>query len=76
MLEEGRYTSISELAAVERVDRGYLGRLLQLTLLAPAVVEAILDGRQAEGGTFAALLEAPSLVWIEQRALLDPPSRS
>lgn len=43
-LDEGRYASISEMAAAERIDRGYLGRLLQLTLLAPDIVEAILDG--------------------------------
>jgi hypothetical protein len=44
LLEEGRYASISEMAAAERIDRGYVGRLLQLTLLAPDIVEAILDG--------------------------------
>jgi hypothetical protein len=47
LLDEGRYASISEMAAAEKLDRGYLGRILQLTLLAPAIVEAILDGRQA-----------------------------
>ena len=46
LLEEGRYASISELAKAEKIDRGYLGRILQLTLLAPDIVEAILDGRQ------------------------------
>src|SRR5215217_3658204 len=46
LLDEGRYASISEMAAGERIDRGYLGRVLQLTLLAPNIVESILDGRQ------------------------------
>ena len=49
LLDEGRYASISEMAAAEQIDRGYLGRVLQLTLLAPDLVEAILDGRQPEG---------------------------
>lgn len=44
MLEDGRYASISEMAAAEKVERGYLGSLLRLTLLAPDMVEAILDG--------------------------------
>jgi hypothetical protein len=44
MLEEGRYASVRELAAAEAVDRAYVGRALNLTLLAPAVVEGILDG--------------------------------
>ncbi len=37
MLAEGRYTSISEMAATERFDRCYLGRILQLTLVAPDI---------------------------------------
>ena len=41
MLDEGRYASISEMAAAEKIERGYLGKVLQLTLLPPAVVEAI-----------------------------------
>ena len=45
LLDEGRYASISEMAAAERIERGYLGTLLRLTLLAPDIVEAILSGR-------------------------------
>src|SRR5918993_5475460 len=50
LLDEGRYASISEMAAAERIERGYLGRVLQLTLLAPDIVDAILDGRQPDAG--------------------------
>jgi hypothetical protein len=57
LLEEGRYASISEMAAAERIDRGYLGRLLRLTLLAPNIVEAILDGRQPKAINLPRLLE-------------------
>lgn len=39
---QGRHASITEMSAAEKIDRGYLGRLLQLTLLAPEIVEAIL----------------------------------
>jgi hypothetical protein len=35
LLENGTYASISELAKAEKIDRGYLGRILQLTLPAP-----------------------------------------
>jgi hypothetical protein len=72
LLDEGRYASISEMAAAEKLDRGYIGRLLQLTLLAPDIVEAILDGRQPEGLGLPALLEPLSVAWTEQRARLDP----
>ena len=40
MLEDGRYASISEIAAAEKIDRGYVGCILRLTLLAPDIVEA------------------------------------
>jgi hypothetical protein len=63
MLEEGRYASISEMAKAEGVERGYVGSLLRLTLLAPEMVEAILDGRQSEGVTLPALLEGVPVGW-------------
>jgi hypothetical protein len=44
MMEEGRYAAISELAAVEWVDRGHLGSLLR-----PSLIEAFSNGAVAEG---------------------------
>ena len=41
MLEEGRYASIRELAVAEKVDRAYVGRVLNLTLMPPKEVEAL-----------------------------------
>ncbi len=60
MLDDGRYGSVSELAAGEKLDRGYLGKILMLTLLAPDIVEAIMDGRQpAELGVHVLLQGFP-----------------
>ena len=70
MLEEGRYASISETAAAEKLDRGYLGSILQLTLLAPDIVEAILDGRQPPELGLPRLLEPFPAEWSEQRERL------
>jgi hypothetical protein len=69
MVDDGRYASITELTAAEKVDRGYVGRLLQLTLLGPDIVEAILDGRHCEEVTLAALWEGVSLEWREKGTL-------
>ena len=70
LLDEGRYASISDMAAGEKIERGYLGTLLRLTLLAPEMVEAILNGRQPEGVTLPALLAGVAVGWGEQPALL------
>jgi hypothetical protein len=70
LLDEGRYASISEMAAAEKIERGYLGTLLRLTLLAPDIVEAILDGRQALALGLAGLMDAFPAEWLEQRRAL------
>ena len=46
LLEEGRYASIRELAITEKVDRAYVGRALNTTLMPPKEVEAIIGGLQ------------------------------
>jgi hypothetical protein len=66
MLEEGRYGSISEMAKAEGVERGYVGTLLRLTLLPPAMVEAILDGRQPARVTLPKMMEPFPVEWRQQ----------
>jgi hypothetical protein len=69
LLEEGKYRSAAEIAEAERVTRSFVNRLLRLTLLAPDIVEPILDGRQAKGLQLAELTgRLPS--WAAQRQLL------
>ena len=46
MLDEGLHATLEDLAKAKGVNATYLSRILRLTLLAPDVVEAILDGRQ------------------------------
>ena len=66
LLDEGQYASITEMAAAEKLDRGYMGRLLQLTLLAPDIVEVSLDGRQPNGVKLPALMEPFPVEWARQ----------
>jgi len=66
MLETGRYGTIDELAAAEKINSSYVSRLLRLTLLAPDIVEAILDGRQPDGMTLPVLMEPFSVEWERQ----------
>ncbi|WP_372625033.1 hypothetical protein [Falsiroseomonas sp.] len=57
ILESGRFSTINELAAAEKINSSDVSRVLRLTLLAPDIVEAILDGRQREGMTLPGLME-------------------
>jgi hypothetical protein len=72
MLESGECGSITELAAAERIDRSYLCRVLRLTLLAPEIVEGIMDGRQPEGVTLPALMKGFPVAWGPQPNALAP----
>jgi hypothetical protein len=67
MLESGRVATINELAAAEKINSSYVSRVLRLTLLAPDIVEAILDGRQPERMTLPALMEPFPVEWGEQK---------
>jgi hypothetical protein len=69
-LDDGRRCSISEIAVAEKIDRGYVGGILRLTLLAPDIIEAILDGRQPPGLGLPRLLKPFSIEWDRQRTEL------
>jgi hypothetical protein len=67
LLETGKYGSVTDLAAVEKINQSYLCRVLRLTLLAPDIVEAILDGRQPSDLELSKLLKPFPDTWEEQR---------
>lgn len=67
MLESGKVSTMKELAEQEKLNDSYISRILRLTLLAPDIVEAILDGRQPANLTLADLMEPFPMVWSEQR---------
>ena len=68
MLETGRYGTITDLAAAEKINESYVSRVLRLTLLAPDIVEAILDGRQTDNVTLSMLMQPFCVEWQVQRA--------
>jgi ParB-like chromosome segregation protein Spo0J len=69
-LEQGKCRTVSELAEAEGLTRSFVNRLLRLTLLAPDIVEAILDGRQPKGMQLEDLTQALPSAWDEQRRRL------
>lgn len=68
MLETGMRTTDAEIAAAEKINASYVGRVLRLSLLSPAVVEPILDGRQPADLQLEDLLRPFLVGWREQRA--------
>ena len=66
MLESGEFATIAELAEREGIAPSYMARVLRLTLLAPDIVEAILNGTQGPEVTLARVLESIPLEWCEQ----------
>jgi hypothetical protein len=68
-LEEGRYRCAAEIADAEGVTRSFVNRMMRLTLLAPDIVEAILEGRQPKGLQLNDLALLPD-DWREQRKRL------
>lgn len=66
MLESGEFATIAELAESERIAPSYMTRVLRLMLLAPDIVEAILDGKQGPEVTLGRLLEPFPVEWQRQ----------
>jgi hypothetical protein len=75
LLETGAYGTIEELAAVEKINSSYGSRILRLTLLAPDIVEGILNARHAPKVTLATLMQPFSTDRLRQRSLWGVLSR-
>jgi hypothetical protein len=67
LLDEGRYRSSGELAEAEGVTRSFVNRLLRLTLLAPDIQEAILEGRQPKAMQLEEVTRTMPSEWEAQR---------
>jgi len=68
MLESGQYATIKEIAKAEKINPSCVSRVLRLTLLAPAIVEAILDGRTPGHLTLAEAMAPFPVRWTRQQA--------
>lgn len=70
LLERGKHASAADLAKAEKVNDSYLSRLLRLTLLAPDIVEAVLDGSQPKALELRDLMTPFPPGWDAQRKVL------
>lgn len=67
LLENGTYTCLDDIAKSEKIGASFISRVVRLALLAPDIVDAILNGRQPAQLTLKRLLEPFPLEWSEQR---------
>jgi hypothetical protein len=71
MLDSGEHASLTELAKAEKITLSYLSRILRVTLLAPDIVEAIMNGQDIGPLQLSDLLRPLSVIWDEQRQALS-----
>jgi hypothetical protein len=70
MIEAGEVSSLREIAQRDGADHSYVAKHLNLTLLAPDIVAAILEDALPDGVRLSALLINPPVSWEDQRAAL------
>ena len=75
MLEEGVYTSVSEIGDAENISKSYVSRILRLALLAPDIVKFILAG-QTDQALMLEHLERPLPASWEAQLYLIPESKA
>lgn len=72
-LTTGQRSSLREIAQAEKLDERYVSRILYGSLLAPDIIEKVLQGRQPVAFTVKSLKRLPPLDWDEQRRLYGMP---
>jgi hypothetical protein len=70
MLDEGAYSTVSEIGDAENVSKSYVSRILRLAWLAPDIVESILGGRANQSPMLEQLERPLPASWEEQRKQL------
>ncbi len=71
LLESGQVKSLKEVAALEGIDNSYVSRMVNLTTLAPDIVEAILEDALPDHLTLFDLAVDPPALWNAQRLNLN-----
>lgn len=75
-LDDGRYPHVSDLARKQKLERGWVSEILRMTLLAPDIITAIVEGQQPRHINLHALRGRLDIIprdWNEQRRLLGFP---
>ena len=66
MLESGKFKNLREIAADEKVDPGYVSRMMNMTLLCPELVRRILDDDLDSDFSFSEIYRNIPVLWEDQ----------
>ena len=69
LLETDVYSTVEEISAAENINTSYVSRILRMALLAPKIIELIVDGREPIELTMARLMKPFPIEWNEQMRL-------
>jgi hypothetical protein len=69
LLDDGKYRSLTEIAAVEGIDLGQASRMAQLARLAPEIVEACLTGGRGGPKLDQLVRVCLTSTWADQKSL-------
>jgi hypothetical protein len=72
LLENGTYGCIEDIARGEKIGASFVSRIVKLALLAPDIVETILDGKQPANLTLGELMKPFPVDWVNQRRMFMP----
>jgi hypothetical protein len=75
-LEAGEFKDQRAIAAATGLSPRYIRRIIRSALLAPEIVEAIVQGRQAPQLTLTSLIDEVPLSWAKQNARIAAVSKS
>jgi hypothetical protein len=69
-LDEEVHASVSDIGDAENISKSYVSRILRLALLAPDIIEIILEGRSDQALMLEKLERPLPVSWEEQREQL------
>ena len=67
LIDDGVYSSVTEISEAEEINKRYISRILRLALLAPDIVDTILAGRTDQALILERLERPLPASWAEQR---------
>lgn len=70
LIDEGKYRTITEIAAIEGMDRGQASRIAQLVRLAPDIIEVCVAGDETRLSLEKLIRHGIPMGWDEQRMTL------